>query len=1116
MKNIGLIVHKGKKRCPHHPYSVLGFVFLLIMGCSTKEEKHSTLLELTDHAQTGINFRNDIKEDIDANVFTYTNFYNGGGVAIGDINNDGLVDIYFSANQNTGKLYLNQGDFKFKDITKGSGLDTIPGWKTGVTMVDINQDGFLDIYMCRSGNTKPRLRSNLLFINNGDETFVEKGEEYGLDDWSNSIQATFFDYDLDGDLDMFLLNHAVKPIKEIFKNFHDQDIDRFIGDKLYRNDDGHFTEIKDFVGINRSKLGDGLGVAVVDFNQDLYPDIYVCNDFAGRDYLYFNNGDGTFKESALTSMPHISYASMGADAADINNDGWQDLFVLDMNSTTNLGRKTNMGSMDPEAFNILVGLGGHHQYMRNTLQLNNGNETFSDIAPIAGVSSTDWSWSPLFVDLDNDGFNDLFVTNGMRKNTNNKDFEHFKDERLQEESAKPNPDYEAMVRDILDSIPPEKSVNLVFKNEGGLSFKKNNDEWGIAAPSYSNGSAYADLDNDGDMDLVVNNIDEEAHVYRNNATSITHNHFIKIKLRGGPKNINGIGAKVMIEYGEHKQYKEQYVSRGYQSSVDYILHFGVGAANTVDKILVTWPNGKVSEAHNVPVDQQITMDQSQAVKDQELEKKSPLLFANVTADYQLAHKHTENEYDDFSKEILLPHKMSTFGPSLAVGDINKDGLDDFFIGGAKGFEGAIYIQGPNRTFSKKDCSSIASDRSHEDTDALFFDADGDGDLDLYVVSGGNEMPEGDSYYQDRLYMNNGKGNFIKASGALPTINSSGGVVRAADYDGDGDLDLFVGGRLLPGKYPKSGRSYLLENQNGKFRDVTQEKAPGMLSPGMVTDAVWSDYNNDGSKDLVLVGEWMPITIFENHKDRFTKKSNDPVLNNSTGWWFSITEADIDQDGKADYIVGNLGENYKYKATNDAPFRLYSKDFDNNGSLDIVLSYVENDTLYPLRGKSCSTQQIPSLKEKFKDYRSFGLASLKDVYDEDSLKNSDLYEAKTFSSGLLMNTDAGFQLQALPKMAQISPLFGSVYEDFDNDGVNDIVIAGNLYNSEIETPRGDAGQGLFLKGNGKGGFDPISGFDSGLFISGDVKKLKPINLGPQGKRGLISGVNNGNVGLFQTQ
>ncbi|MFD2101480.1 VCBS repeat-containing protein [Flagellimonas iocasae] len=1089
-------------------------ILLFLASCSSEEETSSILLQLTDYRQTGIDFRNDIHEDVEENVFTYTNFFNGGGVAIGDIDNDGLVDIYFSANQKTGKLYLNKGDFKFEDITKGSGLDTISGWKTGVTMVDINQDGFLDIYVCRSGDTKPRLRSNLLFINNGDKTFVEKGKEYGLDDWSNSIQATFFDYDLDGDLDMFLLNHAVKPIKEIFRNFHDKDVDRFIGDKLYKNNNGHYTQVKDFVGINRSKLGDGLGVAIVDFNQDLYPDIYVCNDFAGRDYLYFNNGDGTFKESALTALNHISYASMGADAADINNDGLQDLFVLDMNSTTNLGRKTNMGSMDPEAFNLLVSLDGHYQYMRNTLQLNNGNGTFSDVAPMAGVSSTDWSWAPLFVDLDNDGFNDLFVTNGMRKNTNNKDFEHFKDERILEETNKPVPDFEAMVQDILDSIPPEKSVNLVFKNQGGLSFSKANDTWGVSAPSYSNGAAYADLDNDGDMDLVINNIDEEAHVYRNHATSLTDNHFIKIKLKGSPKNVDGIGAKVNIKYGENKQYKEQYVVRGYQSNVDYILHFGVGQSSVVDKITVTWPSGKASELKDVPVDQQITIDHAKAGKSQEKTKTDPLLFTNVTANYNVNYKHQENDYDDFSKEILLPHKMSTFGPALAVGDVDGDGLEDFYVGGAKDFEGAIYLQGSNNTFTKKYNRSIVSDKFHEDTDALFFDADMDGDLDLFVVSGGNEMPEGDTYYHDRLYLNQGKGNFVRALNALPTINSSGGVVRAADYDNDGDLDLFVGGRLLPGQYPKPGQSYLLENQNGKFRDVTKEKAPDLQFPGMVTDAVWSDYNNNGTQDLILVGEWMPITIFENNQNKFTKNTDDPVLNNSAGWWFSITEADINNDGRADYLVGNLGENYKYKTAPNAPFRLYSKDFDNNGSLDIVLSYVENDTLYPLRGKSCSSQQIPSLKEKFKDYRSFGMASLTDVYDEDALKSSDLFEAKTFSSALLINTNTGFQLEALPKMAQISPVFGSVYDDFDNDDINDIVIAGNLFNSEIETPRADAGQGLFLKGNGKGGFNSVNGFESGLFISGDVKKLKPISLGPNAEKGLISAVNNGNVALFK--
>ncbi|WP_161992002.1 FG-GAP-like repeat-containing protein [Flagellimonas algicola] len=1103
-----------KARIKYYFLVYLSIVLYCILGCSINEENQFTILELMDSDRTGITFSNVIKEDIEENVFTYTNFYNGGGVAIGDINNDGLVDVYLSANQKSGKLYLNLGDFKFKDITKSSGLDNLKGWKTGVTMVDINQDGLLDIYMCRSGNTKPNLRSNLLFINKGNNTFEEKGKVYGLDDWGTSVQASFFDYDLDGDLDMFLLNHAVKPVKEIFKNFHDQDVDRYTGDKLFRNDLGYFTEIKEFVGINRSKLGDGLGVAIVDFNQDLFPDIYVCNDFAGRDYLYFNNGDGSFSEKALESLSHISYSSMGVDAADINNDGWQDLMVLDMNSTTNLGRKTNMGSMDPEAFNLLVGLGGHRQYMRNTLQLNNGNETFSDIAPIAGVSSTDWSWSPLFVDLDNDGLNDLFVTNGMRKNTNNKDYEKYKDKRLLSESVKPSPNFEAVVKDILDSIPDEKSVNLVFKNEDGLTFGKRNKEWGISLPSYSNGAAYADLDNDGDMDLIINNIDEEAHIYRNNATEITKNHFIKIKLKGGAKNINGIGSTVMVQSGNQKQFKQHYVTRGYQSSVDYTMHFGLGQIKKVDRIVVNWPNGTSIELNDINADQSIILEQQSSGEIPRQELSNSPIFTKVTSLYELYHNHTENEHDDFGTEILLPHKMSTFGPALAVGDVNNDGLDDFYVGGAKGFEGALYIQTANSKFFKKYCAGIARDSFYEDIDALFFDADTDGDLDLFVVSGGNEMPQGHKYYLDRLYFNDGKGNFERSIGSLPNMRSSGGVVRAADYDKDGDLDLFVGGRLLPGNYPKSGRSYLLENKNGRYKDVTHDIAPEMISPGMVTDAVWSDYNNDGWMDLVLVGEWMPITIFENRGDDFVKIDDDPVLNNSSGWWFNITEADINRDGTVDYIVGNLGENYKYKTTAKDPFRLYSKDFDDNGSLDIVLSYVENDTLYPLRGRSCSSQQIPAIKEKFKDYRSFGMSSLEDIYNKDSLERSDVYLAKTFSSSVLVNTREGFQIDALPKLAQLAPVFGSIYDDFDGDGIKDVVIAGNLYNSEIETPRADAGQGLFLKGNGEGGFIPVKGVDSGLFITGDVKKLKAIQLGSQSKKGLVSGVNNGQVNIYQ--
>ncbi len=1096
-------------------YSLL-IVFLMSACGQLEEHAAPVLLQLMPSEKTGINFQNNVVETLNENVFAYINHYNGGGVSTGDINNDGLVDIYFSANSTTGKLYLNKGGFEFEDITSGSGLDTLSGWKTGVVMVDINQDGLLDLYLCRAGWHTPKYRKNLLFINNGDLTFSEKGREYGLDDSGYSTHASFFDYDLDGDLDMYLLNHSLNPSRAINIDYGDEDIDANIGDKLYKNTGGVYSDVTSYAGIKQSKLGDGLGVSIGDFNNDLFPDIYVCNDFIGRDYLYINNGDGTFKENAFEALNHISLLSMGADIADIDNDGWQDLFVLDMRPSNNYRRKVNMTMMSQKVFSDLVMLGGHHQYMINTMQLNNGNGTFSDIGFLAGVSSTDWSWGPLFVDLDNDGLKDLLITNGMKKNTNDKDFDMYRGKRTKQEFSKQNPNFESMIFELLGNVPEENVMNQVYKNIDGLSFDNNTEKWGITMPSFSSGVAYADLDNDGDMDLIINNVDQKAHVYRNNVTNLNGNHYLKIKLNGSLSNLNGIGAKVMIQTGGEKQFLEQYVSRGYQSSVDFTLHFGLGKATLVDNLTVIWPDGKVSKSENIEVDKMITIDHRSAFSREAKEDSKQLLFSEVTDTFGLKHLHIENTYNDFEKEVLLPHKMSTLGPALAIGDINQDGLEDFFIGGSMDQEGSLYIQNDNATFSKTKQSEIILDKYQEDIDACFFDADGDGDLDLYVVSGGNELPEGNEYYQDRLYLNNGSGSFAKSNNALPQIKSSGGVVRSYDFDGDGDLDLFVGGRQLPGKYPRTGRSYLLENDAGILKDVTSIHSHALEYPGMVTDALWSDFDGDGSKDLILVGEWMPVTIFKNKNGTLTKYNEDSTLSNSQGWWFSIAEGDVNMDGRMDYIVGNLGENYNYQSRPGAPFSMFSKDFDNNGSLDIVLGYYEEDILYPLKGKDLSSLQIPGLMKKYKDFHSFGLATLEDVYDVESLKKADLFEAKTFSNSIFINYKEGFEMMKLPKIAQISAVFGIVYDDFDEDGFKDIIIAGNLYNSEVETPRNDAGNGMFLKGNGKGDFIPARGYESGLFIPGDVKKLKAIKLGDSNIKGIISGINNDLVRLIVAQ
>lgn len=1068
----------------------------------------------TEHS--GVNFKNVLQSYEKFNVFTSQYFYNGGGVAIGDINNDGLADIFFTANHGPDKLYLNKGDLKFEDITQKAGVQGIMSWETGVAMSDVNNDGWLDIYVSKSGLAPDLSYSNALYINNKNGTFTERAFEYGLGGYAHATQAAFLDYDLDGDLDVFLLNHNVERINA--QNFSLTAKSILVGDQLFRNDDGYFTEVTNQAGIIGKFISYGLGVMIGDLDKDGWPDIYVCNDFGERDYLYYNNRDGTFSEKLTEQIGHIPYYSMGGDIADINNDGWLDLMTLDMTSEDNFGQKANMNDMNPGKFKFLAENGGHHQYMNNSLQLNNGNGTFSDISMLAGMAYTDWSWAPLVVDFDNDGSKDVFISNGYRVDISNKDFVQWYKKREQElgQQLAYSSTKMTFLGEAFEKVTSGKVSNYMFKNNGDLTFENVTKNWGLSEPTYSNGVAYADLDNDGDLDLVISNIDQEAHIYRNNTTEQLDVHFLKIKFDGPEKNKFGIGTKVELKLKGETQYQEFYTSRGFQSSVEYVMHFGLGKSKVVNELKIKWFDGKVEILKNVNADQTLTIAYRTA-QEKEGRDSSPVvkpMFSDITKKTGLNHNHTENEFDDFAREVLLPHKMSQFGPALAIADLNRDGLDDFYVGGAKGEEGTLYYQGENNTFQKVDLPGLGSDVISEDVDAIFFDSNMDGDLDLYVVSGGGEFTENDVRLQDRLYINNGKGKFEKSSGLLPNMNTSGSCVRPGDFDGDGDLDLFVGGRHIPGKYPDAPRSYLLENESGKFNDVTDKYAPQLARAGMVTDANWSDFNGDGQLDLVVLGEWMPIMMMENKKGRFRDVASKSGLNSQTGWWFSINGEDLDKDGDIDFVAGNLGLNYKYKASAEYPFSIYSNDFDSNGNQDIVLSYFNDGEQYPVRGRQCSSQQVPIIKEKYKTYNDFAKATINDIYGEFGLQDARNLMAQNFASIYIENLGNGkFKISNLPNRAQTSPVNTSIILDFDNDGHKDILVAGNLFTSEVETPRADAGVGLLIKHNKNNSFVTIAPFASGFNANGDVKQMKTIGLA-NSSLGILVAQNSGPLKLFK--
>ncbi len=1044
--------------------------------------------------QTNVNYVNKLPAATPSmNYFSYPNIYNGGGVSLGDINNDGLVDIYFTSNFGHNKLYVNKGNLTFQEMSKSANVEGAWGWSTGTSMIDINNDGYLDIYVCRSGNVPSEKRQNELFINNGNLTFTESAKEYGLAIDSYAIQSVFLDYDKDGDLDMYLLNNP--KVILVGESFEEEKKQRnpLTTDKFFRNDNGKFVEVSEAVGLVNNGIGFGHSASVGDYNNDGWPDIYVSNDYTEHDYLYYNNGDGTFSEKLKESMRHISNFSMGTDVADINNDGLMDLMVLDMVAEDNYRIKTNMSGMSTEAFYNTVKSGFHYQYMTNTVQLNNGNGTFSDVSKLTGLSSTDWSWSALWADFDNDGMQDLFVTNGYRKDVRNNDYSKVKDSILKEMSKSPTGSYK-YIQEILAIMPEVPIKNYFFKNEGDLNFTKKQEEWGVTEPSFSNGASYADLDNDGDLDLVINNIDQPATILRNNAEKLKTKNYLKIKLKGQDLNTSGIGSRIVIKTGADFQVKEHYLSKGYISSLDDKLHFGLGNHKKIDSLWVSWPDGNTQLLTNVKGNQQIEIayrKENPPLASLYKKSKQPLM-EEVTNAIAIGYTHKENEYNDFENEILIPHKMSTMGPGMAVADVNGDGLEDFYVGGAKGYTGVLYTQNKNGSFTTTKKTPWNKDIQAEDIAATFIDVDNDNDMDLYVVSGGNEVAPNSPLLQDRIYLNDGKGNFEKATNALPEMLTSGGVVSAADFDADGDMDLFVGGRVIPGQYPKAPRSYLLQNNGGIFTDVTKEIAPDLVSPGLITTALWTDINKDGAKDLMVAGEWTAISVFQNTNNTFKNVTGELGLQDSQGWWYGLAAGDFDGDGDEDYVVGNLGQNYKYQASPETSFDLFYDDFDGNNTGDIVLSYEEDGKKVPLRGRECSSQQMPFIKEKFGTYDAFAKAELKDIFGEEKLKKALHLQAKTFASVYLQNNGKeGWKMVSLPRIAQISSVNDFIVKDFNKDGNLDVVLAGNLYGSEVETPRNDAGNGLVLFGDGKGKFIPQSIEASGFFAPRDVKGLQQI-------------------------
>ena len=1104
----------------NHLFRSTCFVLLSVCFLCISTDVHCQELQFVslDPILTGVEFSNKCIETPHRCIFQYDYFYNGGGVAIADFNNDDLPDLFFTGNDVPNRIYFNEGGFRFRDVSERAGISG-DKWYTGVTVVDINNDGYNDIYLSCSGpDFLTKSTRNELYINNRNGTFSERAKEYGIDDNGLSTQAVFFDMDRDGDLDLWVLNHAVRNLANsepdwinAVKKMPRAEYERFCN-SLYRNDDGHFINITDVSGIQ--EVGFGLGIAVSDFNQDGLPDVYVCNDYFIPDKYYINQGNGIFRDRIRDMIPHCSFYSMGCDAADINNDGWTDLCVLDMTPADHYRNKMLMGSMNVKDFRYLTEyLDFVPQYMYNTLQLNEGLGMMADIGQLAGVHQSDWSWAPLLADFDNDGKKDLYITNGYKRDVKNNDW------KLKLISLMKDPAFgPAMYFDHLMTADVTPIPNQVYRNTNGMQFQPINEGWNMKETSFSNGAAYGDLDGDGDLDLVVNNLDQPAFIYRNDVSSA--NHWIRLKLHSKDPSASLSNSRVAVYSGELVVHNDNIFQRGYQSYCEPVLHVGLGEKTSVDSLVIRWGNGKVQRIDRPKIDRTIEVEYSEdhLVRTAQLDPfgsfSCGLEFANMTADgIQPRFYHEENKFDDFEKEVLLPHRQSMLGPGMAVADVNGDGLEDFFIGNAKGKPSVIYYQYTSGVFVAAPDFLPPSLTGGEILGAAFFDANGDGAPDLYLArGGGGEFSTTDSLLSDVLLINDTSGHFKIQHDALPLMLQSTKVVLPFDYDNDGDMDVFVGGRNVPGAYPLSPASFLLKNDDGIF-SYDAHWPPEYSSIGMITGGCWLDWNGDGQTDLVLVGEWTPLLVFLN-TDGVLKRLDTPQLDGLTGWWSSIAHGDFDEDGDEDVLLGNLGWNNKFHPSVKKPLEVYANDFDDNGTLDIVLSKYYKDHAVPVRGRECSSVQMPGLAQQFPTYDSFASSSLDHIYDPYKLRSAYHLVANSFSSLYLENLGNGqYREQELPVECQVSPINSFVVKDLDGDHHLDIVVAGNNTETEVETIPYDAGKGIFMKGKGDGTFSVYSSIEStGLYIPGDVKLVLPVSILKGKYTGLLVAKNNSRLGL----